>query len=158
MTLPASGTLSARDLNKELGKGEAQNGSANDLAFRQLAKVSAGGYSASAFYGKRRPIEITLSDAVVNSHNNTGGTWPWQSERDVSSKIAYAEGYYLTYKWKQVGPENPKVRPFVWDDKSWVTFTSMEPVKDVKFQLYVYDGITKDLLGVSPVVSVTLGP
>ncbi|WP_144410370.1 hypothetical protein [Chromobacterium vaccinii] len=156
MTLPASGALSARDLNKELGRGEAQNGSANDLAFRQLAKVSAGGYSASAFYGKRRPIEVQVSQTVVNTSRDTGGTWPWQSPL-VTSKILYGDDFWPVYKWKQVGPENPDVQVFYRDDERDAVFTSRVPVKNVPFQLFIYKINTTELMGVSPVISVTLG-
>lgn len=67
MTLPASGTLSASQINTEVGRAWNTPGGAGEQIFRDLAEVGGGGYSGAAFYGKSviKPLKVELSRYLI---------------------------------------------------------------------------------------------
>lgn len=77
MALPASGPISASDINLELSKSSTAQGSLNDTDWRTLAGITGPNttISYSDFYGKSSAsVLITNQSAVNNSLEGEGGT------------------------------------------------------------------------------------
>ncbi|MEO3956250.1 hypothetical protein ABH309_17555 [Chromobacterium piscinae] len=153
MTLPASGSFSARELNIEVERSERAAGSAGEAIFRRLAQVGEGAYSAKNFMGKKIEVEITLSKTEDYSEKVVGG---WFQSNPVDCIVNYAGLDAMKYQWEQVGKVNPKVR--VQNGRATLRTLIVEckePVKGVQWQCTVRRLVDDKLIGVSPVLSIT---
>lgn len=80
MTLPASGQISASNINVELNKTSTTMGSLNDSDWRSLAGVASGQISYSNFWGKSSVIAVGVVSQVL-----TTGTGNWTVPAGVTS-------------------------------------------------------------------------
>ncbi|MEO2218379.1 hypothetical protein ABGV49_15050 [Chromobacterium vaccinii] len=105
MTLPASGALSARELNIELDRPGNAPGNAGEAALRALAEVGSGSYSATAFYGKSvfKPLAAALSTYLSETTFTTGIGRPRVSKEVTCTPINGTPPY--AYAWEMLSED-----------------------------------------------------
>ncbi|OHX20521.1 hypothetical protein [Chromobacterium sphagni] len=139
MTLPASGAVSAWQLNVEVGRGGNASGSAGEQVFRDLAEVGGGSYSGLAFFGKSmfKPLAAQLSTYLSETTFTMGIGRP-RVFLEVSCTPKYGQPPY-SFAWEMLWEDgNHPVFSGEFTDK--ITFTGDPRGKGSDWRCKVTDG------------------
>ncbi|MGC0152781.1 hypothetical protein ACPRNU_10020 [Chromobacterium vaccinii] len=107
MTLPANGTLSASQINTEVGRAWNTPGGAAERIFRDLAEVGDGGYSGANFYGKSviKPLQAALSTYLSETTFYRAGRPYFNLDVTCSSRGGVPP---YSYHWEEVASYGTK--------------------------------------------------
>jgi hypothetical protein len=143
MTLPASGQLSAHDVEIELGLSGTAQGSANDAAYRALAGAPSGGYSGATFYGKSNlavnpafaadlayisaTTGIRQATLVLNSNGTTSATGSGSSSNSWYTPTTAGIGNSVWVKVRVVSTSN-STTSFTGGFDTWTQLSSAKTI------------------------------